>query len=1283
MASGSNSGKKSSKRNAIRSSESGTRRTAGSSYRGRQPSSSRTYGNNHSRRRAYAAEPGENGIGRDVAVILLFAAMVFLFLADFRVLGPVGNAVSGVLFGLFGWISYILPVFVFAAVLYGIANQDAPDLPLRLGGAIGIVFIVGIFCELIAGDMDDTAGYSVVNIFTRCRDFRSGGGVLMGSAAYALYHLLKTPGTVLVLVALLVVCLVLVTQKSLSSLFGEASDLAARRRADREELQRRRREEEEAYWREHPQEEDPDEEDLDYPDAARQEEIARAHALEREEESRRRQEAAGNAAAGRKPSMVERFFRGVPDDTRLIIPGEQEQINRAADEYARNGQAPDGAGMDTDSKTPAAAFAIPIRREEAKPQAQDGTAAMGNAAKDSPGPSRGGTQDQMPVEAQPVSDSPERVTDLNESRESEGPEADRDGEPAGFEADIIPLTEDNRDVGHGREDRPSAPIPIHRESNDLHEIRIEDYADEGFDTLAGDAGVVSPYDDSDDYGGNEADYGSEDFSNLVIAQGIHGGMEADTIRQTSRILSDAAAQPIAPAAETASAKDAPAGFSEAGRTPSVQQDSDDYDQDVNAGEDSAWEQTYNPDSLPIADELYTQEEREAAGISAPEAKTPADKAPAAYAYTEPVREPVPVPGEYTAAGAAGDTAAQRPSGADTNHAPAAASDAAVTPGPVPAADPVPESAPRTAPQEEEAERIPAPAVDAAVHTGRTETGTNAVTSMERQSAQAGNTAPSADRAAAAPGTGRSTDASALASAHPAASAAAKPAGGSSRPRRYVYPPLRLLKAGAPSAESGSDEELRETAGRLQSTLQNFGINVKITDISQGPTVTRYELQPEEGVRVSKIVSLSDDIKLSLAATDIRIEAPIPGKSAIGIEVPNRVASVVALRDILITKAFQTQKSKISFGVGKDIAGQPVIGDIAKMPHVLIAGATGSGKSVCINTIIMSILFHATPEEVKLILIDPKIVELSVYNGIPHLMIPVVTDPQKAAAALQWGVAEMESRYRRFADAKVRDIKGYNAMIQAKLDAGQTEDEEGNTIRLMPRIVIIVDELADLMMVAKNDVETAICRLAQLARACGIHLVIATQRPSVNVITGLIKANMPSRIAFAVTNGVDSRTILDMNGAEKLLGKGDMLFFPQGLPKPARIQGAFVSDEEVTDVVAFLKENDPPKESPDELDKKLEGMSSRSQGQEDGGGGTDAGPDQDELFEKAGRFIIEKNNASIGLLQRGFRIGFNRAARIMDQLCEAGVVGDAEGTKKREILMDEAQFDALIRSMGTQ
>ena len=493
----------------------------------------------------------------------------------------------------------------------------------------------------------------------------------------------------------------------------------------------------------------------------------------------------------------------------------------------------------------------------------------------------------------------------------------------------------------------------------------------------------------------------------------------------------------------------------------------------------------------------------------------------------------------------------------------------------------------------------------------------------------------------------------------------------------------LLKAGAPSAESGSDEELRETAGRLQSTLQNFGINVKITDISQGPTVTRYELQPEEGVRVSKIVSLSDDIKLSLAATDIRIEAPIPGKSAIGIEVPNRVASVVALRDILITKAFQTQKSKISFGVGKDIAGQPVIGDIAKMPHVLIAGATGSGKSVCINTIIMSILFHATPEEVKLILIDPKIVELSVYNGIPHLMIPVVTDPQKAAAALQWGVAEMESRYRRFADAKVRDIKGYNAMIQAKLDAGQTEDEEGNTIRLMPRIVIIVDELADLMMVAKNDVETAICRLAQLARACGIHLVIATQRPSVNVITGLIKANMPSRIAFAVTNGVDSRTILDMNGAEKLLGKGDMLFFPQGLPKPARIQGAFVSDEEVTDVVAFLKENDPPKESPDELDKKLEGMSSRSQGQEDGGGGTDAGPDQDELFEKAGRFIIEKNNASIGLLQRGFRIGFNRAARIMDQLCEAGVVGDAEGTKKREILMDEAQFDALIRSMGTQ
>ena len=382
--------------------------------------------------------------------------------------------------------------------------------------------------------------------------------------------------------------------------------------------------------------------------------------------------------------------------------------------------------------------------------------------------------------------------------------------------------------------------------------------------------------------------------------------------------------------------------------------------------------------------------------------------------------------------------------------------------------------------------------------------------------------------------------------------------------KYQYPPVSLLRKGDGKAGGDSNAQLKETAMKLQQTLHNFGVNVTVTNVSCGPTVTRYELQPEQGVKVSRIVNLSDDIKLNLAAKDIRIEAPIPGKAAVGIEVPNKTNSSVMLRDLLESPAFRKHSSKLAFAVGKDIAGQPVVADIAKMPHLLIAGATGSGKSVCINTLIVSILYKATPDEVRLIMIDPKVVELSVYNGIPHLYIPVVTDPKKAAGALNWAVSEMTDRYNRFAELNVRDLAGYNARV----DQITGVDEEKRPQKL-PQIVIVVDELADLMMVAPGEVEDAICRLAQLARAAGIHLIIATQRPSVNVITGLIKANMPSRIALATTSGVDSRTILDMNGAEKLLGKGDMLFYPQGYQKPARVQGAFISDDEIVKLVEFL------------------------------------------------------------------------------------------------------------------
>ena len=484
-------------------------------------------------------------------------------------------------------------------------------------------------------------------------------------------------------------------------------------------------------------------------------------------------------------------------------------------------------------------------------------------------------------------------------------------------------------------------------------------------------------------------------------------------------------------------------------------------------------------------------------------------------------------------------------------------------------------------------------------------------------------------------------------------------------KEYKFPTLNLLKKGSGKSQGDSDAHLRKTAQKLQEVLHNFGVNVTVTNVSCGPTVTRYELQPEMGVKVSKIVGLADDIKLNLATPDIRIEAPIPGKAAVGIEVPNKENSTVMLRDLLQSEEFQKAKSKLSFAVGKDIAGKTVVADIAKMPHLLIAGATGSGKSVCINTLIISILYKAKPEEVKLIMIDPKVVELSVYNGIPHLFIPVVTEPKKAAGALNWAVTEMTNRYNTFAEYGVRNLGEYNKKIETMHVAEGEEPPQK-----LPQIVIIVDELADLMMVAPGEVEDAICRLAQLARAAGIHLIIATQRPSVNVITGLIKANMPSRIAFSVSSGVDSRTILDMNGAEKLLGKGDMLFYPQGYQKPARLQGAFVSDEEVSDVVEFLADKNPGVQYNAQIEQQVNTPLSAAGG---------SGEDRDVHFEEAGKFIIGKEKASIGMLQRMFKIGFNRAARIMDQLCDAGVVGPEEGTKPRKVLMSMEEFQNYLEN----
>ena len=488
---------------------------------------------------------------------------------------------------------------------------------------------------------------------------------------------------------------------------------------------------------------------------------------------------------------------------------------------------------------------------------------------------------------------------------------------------------------------------------------------------------------------------------------------------------------------------------------------------------------------------------------------------------------------------------------------------------------------------------------------------------------------------------------------------------------YVFPPRTLLKKGEKKS-SNSKAYIDQTARKLEETLSIFGVEATVTNTSQGPTVTRFELQPKMGTKVSRIKNLSDDIKLNLAASEIRIEAPIPGKAAIGIEVPNKEAEPVLFRDLIDTDEYNKFNSNLAFAVGKDISGKTIVYGIENFPHLLIAGATGSGKSVCINTLIMSILYKANPDDVKLVMIDPKVVELSVYNGIPHLLLPVVTDVKKASATLAFAVNEMHERYKKFADFGARDISGYNKAV--------AEKGEGQLYPKLPHIVIIVDEVADLMLQERKNVEDSICSLAQLARAAGIHLIIATQRPSVDVITGLIKANMPSRIAFAVSSGVDSRTILDMNGAEELLGKGDMLFFPKGLKKPVRLQGGFVSDKEVSDVVNFIKAQGIASYD-DDIEAKIQTCSSSGAGASAQSSDSAGGDENDELFKDAGFFIIDSNKASIGWLQRKFKIGFNRAARVMDQLAEANVVGPDAGTKPREILMSREQFENYLEEYG--
>ena len=854
----------------------------------------------------------ERMISNELTLLIVLAITILLFLCNFSIIGPVGNAISGFLFGIFGILAYIAPIFIFISIAFGISNKDNPIAIFKLIAAIVLFLVIGSFLHIFQGNLSMDMGYSISEIYNLGKNDKLGGGVLCGSIAYLLFSLLDTIGSVLILLVLAICCIVIITEKSLINGVKKGSKYVVSTAKD------------DAKYR-------------------------REKALQRKEELRIE-----------KQKRLEEAQQ----------PGKEDLSSKEdAEKILRMDKKVSGVMMDT------------------------------------------------------------KLTK---------------------ETTVKQFRNDN-----------------------IHEITIEDLEDK----FQVEEKIAEPV---------EAEFNFDDIK-------IHSAHQIQ--------LSDVATE-----------------------------------------EDTANLSNTNPSGMQ---ELVMED-----------------------VYEERFEE--------------------------------------------------------ITPQNTRIKRPVAKVVE--------------LTEKEKMMKAAGQDIKAIKDEANKP----------------------------SKP--YMFPPISYLKKlDSGNGKNGMDH-LKETAMRLQQTLNTFGVKVTITDISQGPAVTRYELQPEQGVKVSKIVGLADDIKLNLAATDIRMEAPIPGKAAIGIEVPDKENSAVGLRDLLESKEYKDFPSKLAFAVGKDIAGKVVVADIAKMPHMLIAGSTGSGKSVCINTLIMSLLYKATPDEVKLIMIDPKVVELSVYNGIPHLLIPVVTDPKKASAALHWAVAEMTDRYQKFADFNVRDLKGYNAEVERRIASGDMEAPSK-----MPQIVIIVDELADLMMVAPGEVEESICRLAQLARAAGIHLIIATQRPSVDVITGLIKANMPSRVAFAVSSGVDSRTILDMNGAEKLLGKGDMLFYPQGYPKPARIQGAFVSDDEVGNIVDFLKNQNIGNVYSEDIEDKIKSMGSQTAGSS-ASGGVD---EKDSYFVEAGKFIIDKDKASIGMLQRVFKIGFNRAARIMDQLAEAGVVGEEEGTKPRKVLMSLEQFEQYI------
>ncbi len=1065
----------------------------------------------------------DSALFHEIELVVLLAAMVFLFCCNFGLVGPVGDAVSGVLFGIFGLTAYVLPVLLFFAVAFWFANAGNSSAVRKLTAGIVLFLMAGIVCDLAAKGAAGMEEYSAGALYENCRETKGGGGVIGGSISFLLLGYLETIGTILVVLLCTVVSLILLTEKSL---LGSVKRGGSRmRELSREESERRR-------------------------------EMAEERRLEQEERTRRRREMAEERRTEQEENRIRRR--------------EEEKSRRQAQEEQRAQKAAE-------------------RRLKAEEKENEKILRMDR---------REG------VSLDTVLFRPEDTHRRNDMHE-------------------IILSEEELGIVRNQEDTPAAASAEETAACGTGEIHT--------------------------HGTKRADTDNSAVK-TQSAGGENGNGDAGTVeRALSAIrIHRAESEAAVPGPEPVSAEER--------KTESEAEEI--YAARLRAMQRQAYFSAADSDAcqevqaVSSADGMAEKEETAErfgfgghAGRAMPEGAEQGISAVRQGEIQTDQRNSVePGNGAGREIRRESELQADRRSPGESGNG---------------AGREI-----RREPELQADRRSSGESENPSVWENRVEPGADRRIWGEPNGPAGSNPAPGSEF-----GTGPGTF---------PGNAAASTVGQGNRvqpemaaPKKYHFPPISLLQKGV-AVTGDSERELRETAMHLQQTLSTFGVKVTITDISQGPSVTRYELQPEQGVKVSKIVGLTDDIKLNLAAMDIRIEAPIPGKAAIGIEVPNKETMPVGLRDLLETKEFSDFQSSLAFAVGKDIAGKVVVSDIAKMPHMLIAGATGSGKSVCINTLIMSILYKAHPDDVKMIMVDPKVVELSIYNGIPHLLVPVVTDPKKASAALHWGVTEMDDRYRKFAEYGARNLKEYNKKVEAQQKRG-----DANAPKKLPQIVIIVDELADLMMVCPGEVEASICRLAQLARACGIHLVIATQRPSVDVITGLIKANMPSRVAFSVSSGVDSRTILDMVGAEKLLGKGDMLFYPQGYPKPARVQGAFVSDQEVADVVDFLKNQALGNTYAMEIEEKITSMGSSAGESEKSSGGSSV----DELFEKAGRLIIDKDKASIGMLQRALQIGFNRAARIMDQLCQYGVVGEEEGTKPRKILMSPEQFEQLLEEVA--